>query len=72
LIIDLTHVSFLKKLNTLPEMETQVKAWLKAGIMEEFSKQNNGKIFRENQKELHRWHLSRYYLILLSMEWKNI
>jgi ferritin-like protein len=47
------HVSFLK-LNTLPEMETQVKAWLKAGIMEEFSKTKQWKDIPENQKELHK------------------
>ena len=44
------HTYLLKKLNTLPEMETQVKAWLKAGIMEEFSKTKQWKDIPENQK----------------------
>ena len=45
------HTYLLKKLNTLPEMEAQVKAWLKAGIMEEFSKTKQWKDIPENQKE---------------------
>ena len=44
------HTYLLKKLNTLPEMEAQVKAWLKAGIMEEFSKTKQWKDIPENQK----------------------
>lgn len=44
------HTYLLKKLNTLPEMETQVEAWLKAGIMEEFSKTKQWKDILENQK----------------------
>ena len=30
----------LRKLNTLPEMESQVKAWLKAGVLEDFLDNN--------------------------------
>lgn len=41
----------LKKLNTLPEIEAQVKAWLKAGIMEKFSKIKQGNDIPENKKE---------------------
>lgn len=44
------HTYLLKKLNTLPEMEAQVKAWLKAGIMEEFSKTKQWNDIPENQK----------------------
>ena len=44
------HTYLLKKLNTLPEMEAQVKAWLNAGIMEEFSKTKQWKDIPENQK----------------------
>ena len=44
------HTYLLKKLNTLPEMEAQVKAWLKAGIMEEFSKTKQWNDISENQK----------------------
>lgn len=38
------HKYLIDKLNTLPEIETQVNAWLKAGIMEEFldSQKENG------------------------------
>jgi len=31
------HDSLLKKLNTFPQMERQIKAWLKAGIMEGYA-----------------------------------
>jgi retron-type reverse transcriptase len=31
----INHDYLLEKLDTLPEIKTQVKAWLKAGIMEE-------------------------------------
>ena len=44
------HTYLLKKLNTLPEMEAQVKAWLKRGIMKEFSKTKQWKDIPENQK----------------------
>jgi RNA-directed DNA polymerase len=44
------HTYLLKKLNTLPEMEAQIKAWLKAGIMEEFSKTKQWNDIPENQK----------------------
>lgn len=44
------HIYLLKKLNTLPEMEAQVKAWLKAGIMEELSKTKQWEDIPENQK----------------------
>jgi RNA-directed DNA polymerase len=44
------HTYLLKKLNTLPEMEAQVKAWLKAGIMEEFSKTKQWNDIPENPK----------------------
>jgi RNA-directed DNA polymerase len=44
------HTYLLKKLNTLPEMEAQVKAWLKVGIMEEFSKTKQWNDIPENQK----------------------
>ena len=44
------HTYLLKKLNTLPEMEAQVKAWLNAGIMEEFSKTKQWKDIPESQK----------------------
>jgi hypothetical protein len=53
-------------------METQVKAWLKAGIWKNFQKQNNGKIFRKPKGTPHDGIYLLYYLILLSMEWKNI
>lgn len=32
----INHDYLIKKLNTLPEVEKQVKAWLKAGVLEEF------------------------------------
>ena len=44
------HTYLLEKLNTLPEMEAQVKAWLKAGIMEEFSKTKQWNDIPQNQK----------------------
>jgi len=44
------HTYLLEKLNTLPEIEAQVKAWLKAGIMEEFSKTKQWNDIPENQK----------------------
>lgn len=44
------HTYLLKKLNTLPEMEEQVKAWLKAGILEEFSERKLWKDIPENLK----------------------
>nr|AYQ94511.1 hypothetical protein [Cylindrocapsa geminella] len=31
------HEALLKKLNTFPQMERQIRAWLKAGIMEEYA-----------------------------------
>jgi len=34
----INHDALLNKLNTFPQMERQVRAWLKAGIMEGFSK----------------------------------
>lgn len=33
----INHTALLKKLNTYPEMEIQIKAWLEAQIMEEFA-----------------------------------
>ena len=40
------HKYILEKLNTLPEIERQINAWLKAGIMEEFlDSQKDEKIF---------------------------
>ena len=47
----INHTYLLKKLNTLPEMEAQIKVWLKADIMKEFSKTNQWKDIPENQKE---------------------
>jgi len=34
------HEYLVEKLNTLPEMESQVKAWLKAGVLEDFLDNN--------------------------------
>ena len=34
------HEYLVEKLNTLPEMESQVKAWLKAGVLENFLDNN--------------------------------
>lgn len=46
------HEYLLKKLNTLPEMEAQIKSWLKAGIMEDLRTNSNSKLadFIENQR----------------------
>ena len=44
------HTYILKKLTTLPEIEGQVKAWLKAGITEEFSKTKHWNDIPKNQK----------------------
>jgi len=44
------HTYLLKKLNTLPEMQVQVKAWLKAGILEELSKDKQFEDILENQE----------------------
>ena len=41
-------------------------------VEDNFQKQSNGKIFQKTKKELRKVALYlRYYLILLSMEWKN-
>lgn len=37
------HSALLKKLNTFPQMERQVEAWLKAGVMEGYA--NNPKLY---------------------------
>ena len=44
------HSYLLKKLGTLPEIENQVKAWLKAGILDELVKDKLFKDMLENQK----------------------
>lgn len=48
------HTYLLKKLDTLPEMETQVKAWLKAGILDELviGKRFEGTITLKKQEEI--------------------
>lgn len=38
------HDALLKKLNTIPQFENQIKAWLKAGIMEGYATRLNNKI----------------------------
>lgn len=44
------HTYLLKKLNTLPEMEAQVEAWLKAGIMEETLNEKQWDDLPQNEK----------------------
>lgn len=44
------HTYILNKLDTLPEVEAQVKAWLKAGILEELSIDRSLEDIIENQK----------------------
>ena len=43
------HEYLLKKLNTLPELEAQIKSWLKAGIMEDLPTTSTFENFIENQ-----------------------
>jgi RNA-directed DNA polymerase len=43
------HDYLLKKMATLPEIEQQVRAWLKAGIMEELQKDMNFDVVPENK-----------------------
>jgi RNA-directed DNA polymerase len=44
------HTYLIKKINTLPEMEVQINAWLKAGILEELTENTRWKDIPENTK----------------------
>lgn len=47
---NINHDYLLKKLNTLPEFERQLKSWLKAGIFEGFTKTDNYEsVYHTNQ-----------------------
>jgi RNA-directed DNA polymerase len=42
------HEALLTKINTLPEVQTQIRAWLKAGIMEGYKTESNTDDIEEN------------------------